>query len=193
MSSSLDAIIGILNQDPSLDLNRLAELVEHRKIELTYGRTFTQIVGAENIFKLPVVDAQELNLRSEDKYYQNTTKPSHMKDKSAVRGTNGRNCPFVAIKIDVLVAETRQLVAKVVEVVFKRYGNSGDGSFGKIHENNYVTTLSTVTEEGESHPSYLYSQSGMSESQIQAVRDLLEGKEIGAPCSKHHRIRMAKD
>jgi len=196
MSSLINDFIKRASEDPSLNLDELKKLkvfAKHRKSELIYGRQFTKIVGAENIFRLPSVEATELNLHSEnDKYYPMCTKPSHMKDKSAVRGINGRDCPFVAIKIEVLDAETRQLVTKVVEVIFKRYGNFGDGGYGKWHENNYVTTLYTVTEEGERHCSYLYNNACMSDAQMQAVRDLLEGKEIPAPCSKSHLIRMAK-
>jgi hypothetical protein len=67
-----------------------------------------------------------------------------------------------------------------------------DGEKGSWFEHNYVTALSNATEDKRRFTSCLYRSGGMTDKQITAVRDLLEGKEIDSPCDSNFLIRMAK-
>lgn len=194
--TSLDQLLAAV---PSQNLDNLIQQLQklkkerEEKIIKVYGRVFCDIVGAETILKLPEVDAKELHLHAEnDKYYPCMARPSHLKDKSAVRGINGRNCPFIAIKIEMLNSKTREVIAKVVEVFFKRYGNDGHGRVGGLQENNYVTTLYNMTDDDKRYTSSFSSDGTLLRDQSKALRDLLDGKEVVTPVNKSVIIRMAK-
>lgn len=173
-------------------LNQAANEMSKREKEIAdnYGGFFTSIVGVEQIFRLNVVPADQLNLLGDSKYYAQTVKPSMLKDAPAVRGITSDNRPFIAIQIEMLNPETREVVDKVVELVFKRYSLDFDGKKGALHENNYVTALHNAGENGTFYNSTLYTSGSMSTPQIEAVRDLLEGKEIKAPTG-YYLIRKA--
>lgn len=150
------------------------------KIKSIYGQRFTQVVGIENISSLVEMSAAELNLENDDTYPSNTVKPYMMKELSAVRGIMGSSRPFIAIKIEMLHRETKDVVAVVVEFIFMRYVID-NGESRKIFENNYVTATNIIDDKGHHFLSNLYSSGSMSVQQMEAVRDLLEGKEILAP------------
>jgi hypothetical protein len=168
------------------NLNALKDLIaqeeSNRKAEIKnmYGEWFCNIVGIENIYSLTQVEAKDLNLEGNSKYFQDTVKPSMLKE-PAVRGIMGNNRPFVAIKLEMLDSETKKVMHVVVEVIFKRYPLTGDGGKGCQHENNYVTTLSNLTEKEVKVSSYLYSSGSMRDQHIMALKDLLEGKTVRAP------------
>ncbi len=155
-----------------------------KKVKDLYGAFFSDIIGLEQLYKLPEVPAQQLRLNVDLKYPQQRALPSHMPHTSAVRGILGvqDRTPFVAVKIEVLDPTTKKVEAVVVEVIFKRYS---------LSEDNYVTALSNITEDGKIVPSVLYTGGAMSPIQITAVRELLEGKTIKAPIGKNL-IRLAK-
>lgn len=165
------------------DLNAaIREETERRKKEIEdfYGSLFSNIVGAERILSLPTVTAIDLSLENPGKYPQCTVLTKHLPNLSAVRGMDGWDRPFIAIKIEVF-DYSKKKICEVVELIFKRYGIKGDGKKGRIHEDNFVTALTNRGGDGETYNSTLYSSGGMIDAQIQAVRDLLDGKEIKAP------------
>jgi hypothetical protein len=182
----------------SMDTISLDQLIKESQSELKnrqeaktkqmlseYGKIFCDIIGVDTIYSIPVVEAKTLGLLKESKYPQKVVKPSMMGGHSVVRGKTELNRPFIAIKIEMLTPETRKVEAVVVELIFKRYSIDCDGRGGGLHEDNYVTALNNSTNNGEVYPSTLYSTGGMSDSQIQAVKDLLEGKEIKSPVGNY--------
>jgi len=179
-------------------LHATKEEQARRKLELgledLYGKWFCDLVGLEQLRALPVVPAKEVNLDADETYPQYWVKPQHLKT-SAVRGIWGIEYPrpFVAVKIELISPATKKVRATVVEVIFKRYSVNRDGAKGKMMEDNYVTALGNQTDEGEKYGSVLYSSGGMSSEQIQALRDLLAGKEIPAPTDKRFLIRMVQN
>lgn len=192
----MSAVTNVMNKIDELSLLELEKVqaqIQDKIITHVYGREFSRILSAKTIFSLPVVEAKQLDLDSEDKYYVMQAKPSALGNASAVRGINGRNCPFVAVKIDMLDSNTHELIAQVVEVVFKRYGNDGDGRYDGIYENNYVTTLYNTAEDGTRYTSCLYDSGGMKKHEMQALKDLLDGKTITSPHQTNILIRMAKN
>lgn len=166
--------------------------LEERKevIRDNYGDSFTDIVGAELIDDLPEVPAKQLNLHSgEGKYAPACVKPEDLGEFSAVRGIMGSGRPFVAIRVEIIDKAKQTVIDKTVELIFKRYSLGGDGKRGALCENNFVTALSTLGESGKTHRSYLYSSGGMSEEQMEAVRDLLQTGETISPLNQQVILR----
>lgn len=173
------------------DLKQLKQKIKQEEqkrfeaITTIYGTVFSQIIGKETIFNLPEVSDESLKLKGFGKYPMNIVRPHMLGDKSAVRGVMEYERPFIVIKIEVKYNE--QILGIFAEVIFKRYGNIGDGKFGGLQENNYVSSLSLTSDEGVQHPSFLYSSGGMSQMEIENVKQLLDGKEIHL---NNHHIRM---
>lgn len=192
-SVNLDQLMTSLSLD---DIQKLMTLLpkeeeaRRTKINDLFGKVFCQGVGEHNILQLPVVQAEDLNLVKTSKYPECRVTISMLKGKSAVRGLMTMDYdeimqrPFLALHVDILTKEGNKL-QEVVELVFKRYPIETDGGKGCMHEHNYVTALTNLADDGRGFRSYLYSSGGMTPEQIQAVRDLLEGKEILTPVSDH--------
>jgi len=160
-------------------------------IESNYGPLFSEIVGPDRIDALPEMMAADLNLKKDSKYCSKVVAPSMLKENSAVRGVLGSGRPFIAIKVEMLDSQTKEVVDTVVELVFKRYPLKGDGGPNRVYENNYVTALINISDKGISYPSTLYGSCGMSNIQIEALRELLDGKEIKAPVGAYF-LRQSK-
>ncbi len=180
------------------ELNALRDLIAKeettRKTELvnTYGEWFCNIVGVDRIFQLTQVEAKDLNLTNDGKYPQCVVQPSMLKNHSAVRGMMGSNRPFVAVKIEVLDSETKKVVGVVVELIFKRYNMEGCGRKGGAREHQYVTALANSREDGTRIDSSLYCAGGMTNQQITAVKNLLEGQEIESVAGPKYLLRMVR-
>lgn len=169
-SMSASDLINLINMAKQEETSRKT------KIENNYGALFSKIIGTDKIYQLPEVQAKDLKLEKDPKYPQGVVRPSMLGEHSAVRGIMGSNRPFIAIKIELLNAETKKVYGVVVELIFKRYPIDGDGGKGAYYENNYVTALNNASESGESYPSMIYGSGGMSNKQIQVVADILDGK-----------------
>lgn len=168
----------------SMSLLTLEKLIQNAQQEIIkkqeevtskYGDWFCGIIGKEIIFKLPEVKAEALKLHEDRKYPSNKTKPSMLGSYSAVRGMLSYDRPFIAIKIEAKDVINKKLIGVFVEVIFTRFTEKSTG--------NYVTALCNAAEDGTTHASFLYGTGGMSQQQIEAVRDLLLGKTIPAPTS----------
>ena len=179
-----------------------------RTIDL-YGSVLTDIIGVEAISKLPEKTPEELNLHtsalrytdkgetfqlsSEGKYPKNQIRPHHL-EQPVVRGVLDSNRPFIALKLEVQRSLPSGLLetSKVVELVMKRYSNTGDGKRGRRHENNYVTSLWCTDDTGMSHNSYLYQSGGMSPNELMAVKSLIEGKTVRSPINRFVSLKLAE-
>lgn len=153
-----------------------------RDIEDIYGRLFSNIIGKERLFNIPCLYAEDVHLEKDDKYP--SIKLEALKEHSAIRGITGSQRPFIAIKVEILNEATHEVEDVYPELICKRYPIDGDGRKGGDHEDNYITAVSTVSQKGKTYTSKLYSTGGMSEVQMEAVRDLLKGKEIKSPFGK---------
>jgi hypothetical protein len=173
---SIDSLISSMNFS---EINELIQKLQHAQVKKkktivpNYGEIFCKIIGEETLCNLPEVSAKSLNLQVKNKYPQGIVKPSMLGDTSAVRGILSWERPFIAVKIEAKEVETQKIVGVFVEVIFKRYTDS--------YPNLYVTALGNTSDEGEKVSSFLYSSGGMNEEQMQAVKDLLDGKEILDP------------
>jgi hypothetical protein len=184
-----------------LEISALIDLLQkeetNRKTEIkdAYGPDFCNIVSVEKIYGLAKVEAKTLGLENDSECPDNIVTPAMLNGCCAVRGVMGSLRPFIAIKIDILDSKTKEKIDVVVELVFKRYSLKGDGGKGKYMENNYVTALFITSEKGHSFPSFCYSDlycsGGMSEEEMAAVKDLLDGKTITAPQDNCSLIRMS--
>ncbi|MCE2982067.1 MAG: hypothetical protein LW832_00735 [Parachlamydia sp.] len=180
----------------SIDPASLLLMFENEKklkieqVKKQYGDYFCSIV--KHIFRLQEVEAEKLNLVNEGKYPSHRVSPAMLGNESAVRGMMGSNRPFLAIKIEVLDATTKLVQKVTTEVIFKRYplGSWPD------REDVYVTVLGNQTFDVNGnklegyHHSFLYAGGGMSDEQLRAVQDLLEGKEIVPPLSQDQDILL---
>ena len=154
-----------------------------------YERLFSSIIGCGTLFDLPIVSLTSLGV--DEAKYPEGIKPSMMNEHSAVRGMMESGRPFVAIKIQIVEATTQKVIAVgAVEFVFKRYSKEG-GLKGR-DEDNYVTSPTIRSEGGTQYASTLYSTGGMSTKQMQAVKALLDGKEIKAPIKTHGNYLIKK-
>ncbi len=192
-------ISSLVQSMSELELNVLKNHIEKEEaqrkanIEATYGSHFCKIVGIEQIYLLAQVEAKELSLESHSKYPEKVVTPKMLGQHSAVRGITGQQHPFIAIRIDVLDCDTKEKVDEVVELIYTRHSLKGDGGKGRIHENNYVTALTNTSANGKTLNSFLYSSGGMSNEQMEAVSDLLSGKQIIPPENKWSLIRQTID
>lgn len=139
-----------------------------------YGEYFVNLIGLENIRKIPVVKAQEVGLDNPEK--------DLCIDLSKVqfpvcRGLDGANRPFIIMKADYFVMKK---TVQIALMVFKRYSIDYNGKKDGYYGNNYVTSLRNVGSDGEIYytPHKIYSGGGMSTKQIAQIRDLLEGKRV---------------
>ncbi|MGH2613430.1 MAG: hypothetical protein ACRDFB_10350 [Rhabdochlamydiaceae bacterium] len=151
---------------------------KEEEINKIFGKTFTNIVGADVIDSIPEVSAASLKLNTNlSKYPKRIVKPSYLGDHPAVRTIMGDQRPVIAMNIE-LLSHTGKVQTVVNELVFKRYSLDGDGKLGGIYENNYVSALEAMNEDGKVVDSYLYSSGGMSSQQMERVRDLLKGNKV---------------
>ena len=181
----------------STNLTPYQILLENRKkqkeqIKKNYGEHFTKIIGAKTIQGLKEIPAEALNLTGIGKYPVRVVTPSMLKNCSAARTTifsKNNEGEFVyprsaiLIKVDLLDPNTLEKVDTVVEVIFKRYWNMNG---------NYVTALYNLSELNQSYPSTLYAAGGMTEDNIAAVAQLLEGETIATPYTTYL-VRMAEN
>ncbi len=113
-------------------------------------------------------------------------------DKPAVWTMDGRQRPAVALKLELLDAETEEKITDVAEVIFKRYGLNGDGGKGSTNENNYVTSFDIWGSNGKTYDKLLYSSGGMSVYQMELVGSLLKGETIVSPMKTSYKLRLCK-
>ena len=78
-----------------------------------------------------------------------------------------------------------------IVLVMKRYSNTGDGKRGRLHENNYVTSLWYIDDIGVQHNSYLYQSGGMSPNELMAVKSLIEGETVRSPIDPNVFLELA--
>ena len=183
----MTAAINFSQMSP-VDLARLIERAQQAQEKQTsdgYGRSFCEQIGGGDcdlglkiLSGIPTVDPKEINLTWNSKYLQGQVTPASMGNLSVAKGIlEGRH--FVAIKVQVRYPENIKLtdealrVTTVVEIVFQRYSASD-------RKGNYVTTLDCMTNDREKVYTTLYSTGGMRSQQLQAVGQLLQGKEIEA-------------
>lgn len=185
MAFDLSSISHQLNQMSFLELSQLQEKISRAKEDKekeveqelveTYGARFTNLIGLENLKKIPIVSAEQVHLDHCDDYPQGRVHPDDLAGKNAARGVDGSGRPFLLLVVCLFDREKNKL-AKVVEVVFRRYNDSLPP-----YRDNYVTALQNnygTIEEKKCCSSALYSSGGMVDNQLKGVRDLLEGKVI---------------
>lgn len=148
-----------------------------RNISDIYGEVFTGIVGGNKIFDIPEMDARELHLDNPGEYPEDRVTPGLFKA-ATTRGIMGDGRPFIAIKVELLDPATGAVVAKVVEVIFKRYSLQGDGGKGQAHEHHYVSVQSNRGDDGKRYPSLFQPEGRMDKAQMEALRDLLQDKTV---------------
>lgn len=196
--STASSVIPLITVMDDGQLQEPQTKVQAEIVKRTYGKWFTDIVGVERICQLPLMDAnglKETGLDEPGKYPQGKVKVStifQLFKATAFRYMDGLDRPGIGIIIkatDLLTGETRQ----VVELIFKRYSNKLDGKEGAMHANNYVTALGNATEENDPSPlrSFLYDTGFMNRAQVEAVRDLLDGKEISSPNHLDYSLKRA--
>jgi hypothetical protein len=171
--------LGAMSPGEIITLQRqLAARVDALKaeIEAQHHPRFIERVGLDCLMALPVVTAESLGLSVSRKYPECVVTPEMLGGESVVRGLDGINRPFVAIKVNLLDSTTRERVAQVVEVVFKRYPYTGEGANGLYHGDNYVTALTNRGDDGKQYLSGLYSAGSMSNKQLASVGKLLSGE-----------------
>lgn len=186
---------GSMNSTALRDFIREAErqLKEHEEvIRNTYGDTFTDIVGAELIDDLPEVPAEQLNLHIGNIGCPVArVKPDDLGEFSAVRGIMGGGRPFVAIRVEIIDKAKQTVIDKTVELIFKCYSLDEEGKKGARGENDFETAVTNLGESGKQYLPYLCSSGGrgMSEEQMEAVRDLLQKGETISPISQRLILR----
>lgn len=130
-----------------------------------YGDYFCEIVGLENISRLPEVKAEDVGLHVTGKYPYRQAQPKMLGKESAVRGIMSGDRPFVAIKLQVEDEESKVL-GIFVEIIFK----SDTGS--------YHSGSSAIDDYGNTHSELIPSSDGLSDENMKVVKNLLEGKKV---------------
>jgi len=181
------------------EIQNLQKQIEERiagvkeEIETHHHPKFINKVGLEILMDIPVVDAKALGLEAGEKYPQRVVTPEKLGEKNVVRGLDGANRPFIAIKVDLLDSKTNIKVAQVVEVVFKRYSLHCDGKNDGFQGKSYVTALSNKGDDGKNYQSGLYGSGGMINSQFERVKQLLKGETIEHEFDKSYLMKMTSD
>lgn len=141
--------------------NQIEQVKEKQK--LIYGQSLGKIIDFETISKIEEFTAKELGLENPDKYPKNV-QPKHLKGRAVVRGVDGLDRPFIAVRIE-LLNEKLEKICEVVELVFKG-----------LPFDVWVTPPHNLADNGLWFRGSLYSTGTMNEKQIEGLRDLLAGK-----------------
>ncbi len=187
MAIQLDpAILRLIQDMNGRQLSSLSKEIENEEkkrkeeIKTTFGEYFVGKVGLDRLYSLPVVSATDLNLEDDEYIKYPKIHPSLFSGYSAVRILSGSKRPLIAIKVEMQDPATKKTYA-MVEVIFKRYSIAGRGGVGKSDENNYVASLQNFTKNDEQEGSSLSASGGLNGKELQAIADLLDGKQIQAP------------
>jgi len=172
----------------------ISELTKIRKekvgsIVKIFGQYFTEKIGAGKIESIPEAHQKlhldliaQLEALFRNSKYPTPLKPIQMGNNATLRGQNSDRS-FIMIKVEVRDSTTKRVIGVSTEIILQRYAAADMTS-------NYVT--SNRVDENSQDSSYLYSNGSMSDKQIEALRDLLEGKEIVAPEDDTKLLRLFK-
>lgn len=168
------------------DISALKKQLEEKikkDVEKLYPSVLIKHVGLDTLANIPVVDAETLGLVDVGKYPTHVVTPEKLGNESVVRGLDGYDRPFIAIKVNLLDSETKSKVTQVVEVVFRRHDYSSGGV--------YATALSNKGSDGKSYESGLYMSGGMRDYQFKRVGLLVNGDEIQHEFDKRYLMQKA--
>src|SRR5690349_17325480 len=101
-------------QYENLQTNLLREEIQTHHFE-----DFINTVGLDVLMSIPVVDAKSLMLHLGTKHHECAAKPNMMFGKTAVRGIDFFNRPFIAINVKLMDSRSGELVTHFVEVIFR--------------------------------------------------------------------------
>lgn len=157
------------------------------KLEEEFGTSLCKALGHDTIDAIPEVPADKLGLENTDQYHQRTVLPAHLGEETVVRGKDGWNRPFIAVKCDVL-DEKLEKVAELVEIIHKRYPLDGLGGKRKEHENSYISGFNNIDSKGQVHFSVMPATPHF-QGTIDLFKRILNGETFKIP---HYSIRMSQ-
>ncbi|MCH9609196.1 MAG: hypothetical protein S4CHLAM45_04180 [Chlamydiales bacterium] len=174
--------------DFSLFRQTMAKLSE--EIRGKHSTGFITAVGIDRIMMAPIVTAEALGLNTKDRYHEKIVIPDMLGDESVVRGVDGNERPFIAVKVEILDPK-KQKVSEMVEVIYKRYGLNSDGENNGIHENNYVTALQNKCDDGSTCESVFQLHRGsLTGKQMEKLGQLLKGEKIQCENVEGYSVKM---
>ncbi len=173
----------------SVSLKDLHREVRQREenLEIEFGTSLCTALGHDTIDAIPEVPAVKLGLKNQEQYHPRTVRPTSLGKEIIVRGKDGWNRPFIAVKCDVL-DERLQKVAELVEIIHKRYPLDGFGGKGKEHENSYVSGFNNIDSKGQEHFSVMPATARFQDT-IELFNRIINGEILQIP---HFSIRMSK-
>lgn len=175
-----------------IEVLREAVKMKEQRVEKDLGLLFVKYIPLERYLEFPEVPASDLCLNTDSKYHQDVVRPMMMGKHTVIRGSDGWNRPFLAMKIELLDKDQRK-VAEVVELVFRRFDPSlfEDGS-DHYRRDNWVSALANMGNDGKSYSSFVYSSGDFAPKNYQAVQDLLDGKIIPQVIERDNGIYFAR-
>lgn len=165
-----DQLFGLETFSPA---NDEIPLNTEEQIRDVYGDWFCSKVGIKYLLQMPQVTAGSLLLQTPPEYPKNMVLLQYLQKDSVVKGLDGWNRPFIAIKIEQYNNKENKIY-KYVELIFKRYSIADAGKKGAPHENNYVSALSNMCDDGISRDSMIYQTAKKQD--WTRLGDLMEGK-----------------
>lgn len=165
---------------------RIGEEISRREkdIQATHTSEFVTLVGLDILLNIPIVEASQVNLQKPSKYPECLVRTEMLGEKSAVRGIDGWNRPFIAIKVDLIDNKTDKKVTQLVEVVFRRHPLETPTLI-------YVTALTNMGDDKKKYWSGLYKSGGMIPEQIVQMGKLLRGEKIQSPCDDQYSMQLS--
>lgn len=158
----------------------------NEQIEKEYGSWFCQGIGVKNLKNVHKVTAKELQEIGLDHAYQDlnfklTVAAMDNLKRSAIRGIDGMNRPFLAISVEIRTISPDAKVTRMVELIFQPVQE--DGSIDKKH---YTTTrinlihpyIEKDDKQVQAHLSAISLRSHMSKEDLKYVSALLKGQQI---------------
>ncbi|NGX59179.1 MAG: hypothetical protein KR126chlam3_00326 [Chlamydiae bacterium] len=149
------------------------------KLEEEFGTSLCKTLGYDTIDEIPIVRAIDLGLDNEEQYHPRTVHPASLGEEIIVRGKDGWNRPFIALKCDVLDAKLEK-VAELVEIIYKRFPLDGFGGKGKEHENSYVSGFNNIDSKGQEHFSVMPATIHVQET-INLFKRIINGEILQSP------------